>query len=183
MYKSILCRNKNHFFVAGKSTAILFLFILFLPSCFSVKYSFSGASIPSEMKTVYVAFFPNRAPIVNPNLSQQFTEALKEKFRSQTKLIVVNDIGDGNFEGEITGYSTQPIAITGNETAAKNRFTISVRVKYSNALDPKNNFEQTFSRYEDYDSNRSFSDVENELVKKIIDLLIEDIYNRAFVNW
>jgi hypothetical protein len=156
---------------------------LICSSCFSMKYSFSGASIPTEMKTVYVAYFPNRAQVINPNLSQLFTEAMKEKFRSQTKLVVLNDVGDGNFEREIVSYSTAPMAITGNETAAKNRFTIAVRVKYTNALDPKSNFDQSFSRYEDYESNRSFNDVENELMKKIIDLIIEDVYNKAFVNW
>lgn len=167
-----------------KSIAILFLLTtgIIIQSC-SVKYSFSGASIPSEMKTVSVEFFPNRALIINPNLSQQFTEALKEKFRSQTKLILVTDMGDGNFEGEITGYTTMPMQITGSEVAAKNRFTISVKVKYSNAIDPKSNFEKSFSRYDDYDGDQSLTAVEDQLVKKIIDMLTEDIYNAAFVNW
>jgi len=148
-----------------------------------IYYSFSGASISPEVKTVSVQFFPNRASIVNPTLSQDFTDALKDKIKGQTSLIFENDLGDVNFEGEISDYSTQPLSITGEQRAALNRFTITVKVKFSNAIDPDQDFDSSFSRYRDYDSSKDLSDVEQDLITEILKDLTEDIFNKAFVNW
>ncbi|MCD6347188.1 MAG: LptE family protein [Bacteroidales bacterium] len=151
-------------------------------SC-TVRYSFTGASLTDNMKSISVQYFQNRADIVNPTLSQEFTEALKDKFISQTSLDMMADGGDLNFEGEIVGYSTEPAAITGNETAALNRFTIRIKVKFTNLIDPAKDFESTFSHYADYDSQNSLDAVEGELVPEILEKIIEDIFNKAVVNW
>ncbi len=153
-----------------------------LAAC-TVKYSLSGASLTPEMKTISVAYFPNRAPIVNPNLSEQLTESLKDKFISQTSLQMLSDGGDLQFEGEISGYDTRPMAIRGDEQAALTRLTITVKVKFTNLVDPKKDFDTSFSHFEDYDSDRSLDDVEGELVPQILEKIIEDIFNRAVVNW
>jgi hypothetical protein len=165
---------------------ILILFLplsLILGSCFSVKYSTTGAVIPPEIKTVGVSYFPNHAAIVYAPLSQQLTDGLRDKMRSQTNLKVTNDIGDVSFEGEITGYSTSSVAITGNQQAAQNRLTLTVRVKYTNQIDPSQNFDTSFSRYSDYSSTSDLTSVQDKLVKDMLELIIEDIYNKAFVNW
>ena len=88
-----------------------------------------------------------------------------------------------SFEGEITDYNTRPLTVSADERAAMNRFTISVKVKFTNSVEPNLSFEQTFSRYEDYDSNLDLSQVEKDLSDKIVVLLVEDIFNQAFVNW
>jgi hypothetical protein len=175
----------------GRNNYQLYLIsLLFAYSCFmclsgcKISYSFTGASISPEVKTISVQYFPNRSRgVVNPSLSQDFTDALKDKFKVQTSLEFVNDIGDVNFEGEITDYRIQPMAITGTERAALTRFTINIRVKYSNVIDPEGNFDESFSRYEDYESSLDFSSVEVELVDKIINQITEDVFNKAFVNW
>jgi len=123
------------------------------------------------------------APMVNPSLSQEFTEALQEKFQRQTSLILVDGSADYEFEGEIVGYSTSPVAIQGDETAAMNRLTITVNVRFSNRFNEDENFEQRFGRYVDYDSNRNLSEIESELVKQINEVIVEDIFNKAVVNW
>jgi hypothetical protein len=146
-------------------------------------YSFTGASIPPQAKTYSVNFFQNLAPIVQPTLSQIFTDALKDKFSRQTSLRLTNGTGDLHFEGSITGYSIQPQAIGPNDRAQQNRLTITVRVKFINEFQPENDFEQSFSRYYDYDSSRSLSAVENEAIDIITEALVEDIFNRAVVNW
>jgi len=162
---------------------LLYIFtISALTSCFSVSYSFSGADT-GELKTISVAYIQNRAPIINPGLSQQFTEALREKFRSQTKLVMITANGEADFDGEIIDYSTKPISVQSNDVASKNRFTITVKIKYNHQKDSKKSFEANFSRYADFDSNKSFNAVEAELTKQIIDDLTEDIFNKAFVNW
>jgi hypothetical protein len=156
------------------------------PGC-KISYSFSGASISPDVKTISVQFFPNRADlnggVIRAGFDQQFTDALKDKFRAQTGLEFVNGIGDVNFEGEITGYSTAPMAITGDEVAALNRFSVSVRIKYTNALQPDQNFENVFTRYADYESSQDLSAVEDDLLEKILEQITEDAFNKAFVNW
>ena len=164
---------------------VVYLFLalaLLLGGC-SVKYSVTGASISPEVKTVSVASFPNVASLVNPTLAASFTEALKEKFVTQTSLSLQNFGGDLDFAGEITTYDVAPVAIQGNETAALNRLTIAVHVKFVNLRDEKANFDRSFSAYEDYSANRPFSDVEGELVATIQEKLVEDIFNAAVANW
>lgn len=148
-----------------------------------VNYSFTGGSVDPEIKTVSIQYFPNNALIVQPTLSQSFTEALRDKFSTQTKLTLIKSGGDLNIEGYVSGYSTQPVAIQGNETAALNRLTVSVSVKFTNNIDSGQNFEQTFTRYEDYNSSMSLSAVELTLIKDINEALVEDIFNKAVVNW
>ena len=164
---------------------VVYLFLalaLLLGGC-SVKYSFTGASISPEVKTVSIASFPNVASLVNPTLAASFTAALTEKFVTQTSLSLQNLGGDLDFAGEITTYDVAPVAIQGNETAALNRLTIAVHVKFVNLRDDKANFDRSFSAYEDYSANRPFSDVEGELVATIQEKLVEDIFNAAVANW
>lgn len=154
-------------------------------SC-KIHYSMTGASIPVDAKTISVAYFANHAPIVNPTLSQEITEKLKDKFISQTGLNMISSDGDLSFEGEITGYDTKPIAISGNnqtDQASLNRLSITVKVKFINQKEPKNNYDSQFTAYEDYSSNKGLDAVEGELVPLILEKLIEDIFNRSVVNW
>ncbi len=148
-----------------------------------VSYSFSGVNIPPEVLTYTVNYFPNRAPLVQAQLSQVFTEALMDKIQNNTSLDMATDGGDVHFSGEITGYNTRPTAITGDETAARNRLTITIRVRYINAFDPELDFDTSFSRYEDYDSGADLSVIENELIVLIVEYLTEDIFNKAFISW
>ena len=160
----------------------LSMVLLFSSSC--GVYSFSGASIPAEMKTVSVQFFENNAPLVVPYLSQQFTEALKERIRNQSSLSMVRTEGDGNFEGRITDYSIRPTAVQGNQQAGLNRMTITVQVKYTNNIKPEQGFEQSFSQFKDFSlSAGTTQSQEPGLIADITKKLTEDIFNRAFANW
>lgn len=149
-------------------------------------YSFTGGSISAGMKTVSVLVFENTAPLVNPNLSQSFTESLKDRIRTQTSLSFLRVDGDANFQGRITDYNLQPVAIQANEqvTAGLTRLTITIQVKYTNKLEPDKGYEQSFTRFKDFSTQSvPFSSQEQALVKDINQQLSEDIYNRAFANW
>ena len=146
-------------------------------------YSFTGASISPDVKTITILFFQNRAPLIQPSLSQSFTEKLKEKFVSQTNLRLVDESGDLQFEGYISNYSAQPTAIQGTETAALNRLSIAIYVKFTNQKDPKQNFETTFTRYADYDSRKNLSEVELSLIEDVNKQLVDDIFNKSVSNW
>lgn len=152
---------------------------IFLQGC----YTFSGASLSPDLKTISIAYFQNRASIVQPTLSQTFTEKLKDKFLSQTRLTLTNGEADLTFEGYISEYNTQPIAIQGNETAAQNRLSITVFVKFVNTKDSKLSFEAPFTRYYDYDSKLNLSSIEQEAITEITRQLVDDIFNRAASNW
>lgn len=166
-----------------KSTLLIIIIGLAFTAC-KVSYSFTGGTLSADVKTFSVQFFQNRAPLVNPNLSDKFTEDLKEKFRSRTSLDEIVD-GEGhlNFAGEITGYQTKAMDITSNDIAATNRLTVTIRVKFTNELEPDNDFDKSFSAFEDFDSNSQLSDVETDLVEKILEKIIDDIYNQSVVNW
>jgi hypothetical protein len=162
--------------------SILLLIIPAITGC-TMNYSFTGASIPPQLKTISVQYFENRAPVVYPTLSQELTEALKDRFQARTSLQLVTDVGDADFEGTIEQYNTRPVSVQADERANLERLTISVRVAYTNTADPDMDFTTTFSRHEDYDARIGLEPVEADLVKKIVDQITEDIFNRAFVNW
>ena len=148
-----------------------------------VSYSFSGASIAPEVKTVSIQQFQNLATLVVPVLSSQLTEALQDKFSRQTRLTLVREDGDFSFEGDITNYTSTPIAVTGDEYASMNRLTITVKVNFVNKIQPEYNFSRQFSAYEDYDSNQLMQEVEPTLLPQIIEKLVDDIFNQAVSNW
>lgn len=156
--------------------------LLSVTSC-GVKYGFTGGSIPEGMKTVNVLYFENIASMVYPTLSQNFTEGLKERIRNQSRLSQVNDNADATFEGFITDYAIAPAAVeAGTDRAALNRLTVTIKVSYHNKLNEKDNFETSFTRYKDFSGQLQASN-EEALNKDIIQMLTEDVYNRAFANW
>jgi hypothetical protein len=175
------CKN-----IGNQATKSFFLCLIICFSIFTgckVSYSFSGASISPAVKTFGVQYFQNRAPLVQPGLSQYITDELIDKCKSQTSLKFINGVSDVNFEGEISDYNTRPLTVAADAMAAMNRFTITVKVKFTNSVEPELSFEKSFSRYNDYDSNLDLSQVEKEYSVKIIEMIIEDIFNQAFVNW
>ena len=146
-------------------------------------YSFTGASIPAGAKTVSVQYFPNKALLVEPTLSPTFTEALREKFTRQTNLEMVERNGDMALEGEIVEYKTTPVAIQGDQTAALNRLTVTVNVRFANRLEPSKDFEQKFSQFKEYPSTADLTAVQGALIVEINELLTDDIFNKAVINW
>lgn len=156
-----------------------------LSGCIFMKggYSFSGASIPEAAKTFSVAYFPNNAPMVSPTLSTTFVEALKDKFSRQTKLELVDEGGDFAFEGEIIGYTSVTASVSSDDYAILNRLTITVKVNFTNAVNPDDSFNQTFKAFADYDSTRLLTEVQQELDAEIVEQLVHDIYQAAASNW
>lgn len=146
-------------------------------------YSFSGTSIAPDVHTIFVATFDNRAQHVNPQLSNALTEGLKEKYRRQTKLRLVNEDGDLEVEGVITSYATTAIAVTAAEVASQNRLTVTVKVSFVNHKYPKENFEKSYAAFEDYASTLSLDAVEGTLIDGIIEKLGEQIFNDTVANW
>lgn len=177
-------RYYRNFSALATKALLVFGVILILPlSGCRMSYSFTGASISPNVKTVYIPTMINNAPLVVPTLARTLTDALRDYFSSQTNLTLVDRNGDLSVISTITSYVVQPVAIQGNETAAMNRLTITVSVKFINKTDEKQNWETTFSRYLDYSSSLQLTSVQDGLIQGISDQLVQDIFNKAVVNW
>ena len=157
-----------------------------LYSC-KINYSFTGASISPLVKTVFIDLFNNRARVVNPTLSQVFTEKMKDKFVSQTSLSLQRDQGDLEFSGEIVSYDVKPLSIQtseqGRDFASMNRLTVTVKVIFTNNKDHEQDFKTNFSAYYDWESTQALTNIENEAINQITEQLVEDIFNKSVANW
>lgn len=147
-------------------------------------YSFTGGDV-GKAKTVSIDFFPNYADLVQPQLSQTFTEKLRDVFIRQTPLNLVQSGGDMHLEGSIVQYTIDPINAQANAQAqvAQNRLTIAVNVIFTNKLEPEKSFEKMFTRYDDFPSDQDISQVQEELHDKLAQELSENILNQAVGNW
>jgi len=169
----------------------VFVFLLILTSvCSSCGvYSFTGASISPDTKTISILNFSDRSTTSPPFLAQTFAEKTREYFQRNTNLSLVNKEGDLNIEAIISQYALTPIAPTGSpggngvESAAQTRLTIGIKVKFTNLKNKEQNFDQQFSFYADFAQNRSFATVEIELIETISDQIILDIFNKSVANW
>lgn len=168
---------------------VLFSFLLtiflFISSC-SVNYTFTGADIPADAKTISIAHFSidPKAALVNPIEGDRFTNVLIATMLTQTSLDIENKNGDLQFEGSIVGYSNTPVAMQSDtEASNRNRITITIKVKYTNTLDPDKNFERSFSNFADFDANENLGDVEEELYEIINETIAQDIFNASIGSW
>ncbi len=163
--------------------ALAFIGMVMLLAGCRVNYSFTGGEVPVGAKTMSIALFEARAPLCNPQSAQLLTETVRDLLQAQTPLNLVQRDGDVLYEGAVTGYDVQPVAIQANETAAMNRLTITVSVRYVNTLDAKANSEFTATRFADYPSTQDLINVESALVEEISKQLAQDIFDRSLGNW
>ena len=161
---------------------ILIVFIVVSKSCGI--YSFTGTNLDPNVKTVQIDYFPNNAVLVEPSLSQTFTTNIQDLFLTQTNLDLVKAGGNLQFEGEITGYKINPMTATAQQTAAQNRLTITVNVRFYNNLNEDDNFEKTFSHYYDYDANTQLvGSIMDDAFEEIIERISQDIFNASVAKW
>lgn len=144
-------------------------------------YSLSGISIENE-KTIKIDYFPNKSRLVSPILSPVFTEKLQQKFVNESPLELVEQNADLIIDGSITNYSINPAASGGDDEAQLNRLTIEVLVNFQNTLKDEE-WSQRFRRYEDFEKDQILTDVEEDLIDIIAQQLVDDIFNKALVNW
>ena len=150
----------------------------------SISYKFNGAALDYTVyKTVQVSNFPIRAALVYPPLQQTFETELADYITRNTRLKTVDSGGDIQLEGEITGYALSPQAVTEDAYASKTRLTVTVRVKYTDNKNDKNNIDQSFSSYRDFDSSEMLTDLQDELCQQIAKELVDLIFNATLGNW
>lgn len=147
-------------------------------------YSFTGTSIQPDVMSVTIPYFEYKALKVNPALSNQLTEALQEKFIRLTRLELVDEEGDLEVIGAVTGYDVKATAINASEQAAQNRLTVTVKISFVNRKYPEENFDdKSFSAFADFDAMQQLDAVESTLCEEIVEKLCEDIFNGTVANW
>jgi Lipopolysaccharide-assembly len=148
------------------------------------KYGFKNmAPIPQDVKTFRVNYLTNKAQYVNPQLSPQLTEKLKQKIIGNTRLRQTNsDDAHYDISGSVTQYYTTTTGISGN-SATTNRLNISFHLIFKNSLDEKKNFEADVSTYVDFPATQSLSQAESANSSKIVGNIVDEIFNKIFANW
>ena len=161
-------------------TAIL---ALALPAC-KPSFTFNGSILDYNIyKTIHVSEFPIRAALVYAPLQQTFENTLLDYIQRNTRLQTTDSASDLELEGEITGYSLTPQAVTEDAYASKTRLTITVRVKYTDNIKETNNIDQSFSAYRDFDATELLIDVQDQLCEEISKELVDLIFNATLGNW
>ena len=157
--------------------------LLVMNGC-AVSFKFNGANINYQTtKSISIAEFPNNAPMVNPQLSNQLSEALRDLYSRQTRLIILSKGGDLELEGQITGYDVSQGAISVDGYASESKLTIRVEVHFTNNIYPEESFDKTYTASQTFDSSQLLSDVQDELCRIILTEITENIYNDTVAKW
>lgn len=145
-------------------------------------YNFTGGST-GNAKSFQVNFFQNKAPLVEPGMDRDFTLYLQDLINNQTNLSLTDRGGDLIYEGEITDFSISPMSATSQQTAAQNRLSVSINVRFTNNTDPDKDFEKRFSHYYDYPADTQLSSVKVAAFEEIFERIAQDIFNASLANW
>lgn len=149
-----------------------------------ISYKLNGSALDYTVyKTVSVGEFPIRAALVYPPLQQTFENELLDYISRNTRLQTTDGASDLRLEGEITGYSLSPQAVTEDAYASQTRLTITVRLKYTDEKDAKKDLDQTFSAYRDFPATEMLTDVQDQLCQEISKELVELIFNATLGDW
>lgn len=152
-------------------------------SC-NVKYSLTGASISAETKTFQVNYFQNNSTLIEPGIDRDFTNKLIDLLINQTSLDLVKSNGDLLYEGEIVDYRIAPTTATANNTAAQNRLTVAVNVRFYDKNDTDAEFEKRFSFYYDYPgSSQLIGSQKDTAIDEIFERITQDVFNASLAKW
>ncbi len=163
---------------------ILYILLLsILVNACSVSYSLSGVNVAKNIKTFQVDYFPNNASLVVPGINDDFRNMLIDKISQSTNLEEVKTGGDYIYEGEISSYDIQPVALTSEQTAAMNRLSISIKITFTNQKNDKDNYTKTYTYYYDYPANKSRLDIQDDAHQDIFKKILNDIFNDTLAKW
>lgn len=178
--------RKNNFripgFLSPLKIAVALSISLFVVSC-QISFNFTGGKADNSLQTLAISQFINEADIVVPYLAQEVTQQLQDRFLSQSRLTLTSGAADVELGGSITRYTMLPVAIQGDDRAAQNRLTITVKVKFVNNVDPADSWEQTFSKFIDFDSEEDFTSVERDRINDVLEQVTQDVFSKSIGKW
>ncbi len=149
----------------------------------SCAYSFRSGALPPDVRTIEITAFSNEASIVVPALAQTLTETVRQKFITQTSLLLTNNGGDLVLRGRITDYQVAPVAIQGTQQAAQNRLSLTIFVECQSTRYPEVTWQQSFMNFMDFPASVSIGQVQENLLQELSERLAQDIVNKTLSNW
>ncbi|MEL6672258.1 MAG: LptE family protein [Bacteroidota bacterium] len=163
----------------------LFLASCLLTGCFTVNFNWTGTltNTDSNLETLFVDQFTNEAPIVVPYLAQEVTNQLQERFLNQSRLTLTDGAADIELSGSVVRYNVAPVAITGSTEASQNRLTIAIRINFLNNQDEDDSWEQTFTKFVDFDAREDFASIEEDKINEILEQVTQDVFTKSLGKW
>ena len=162
----------------------LFLLSMIVLTACSVSYKFNGASIDyTKTKTIQIVDFPIRSNYVWGPMGPMFNNALKDEYANHTKLIQVKRNGDLKLEGEITQYSQRNKAVSSEGHSNMTELSITVNVRFTNNANHNEDFERQFTSSKSYETTLSLNSVQEQLVRQMVEDLVDQIFNATVANW
>ena len=137
----------------------------------------------TKVKTISIAEFQNQSEYVYAPLAIQFNQELKDMFIQQTRLQLVNSGGDLELDGEITGYNQYNQGVDASGYSSEVKLTLTVNVRYVNNTNHEEDFEQTFTAFQTYESTQLLTAVQDQLIPLMIEDITEQIFNSTVANW
>jgi len=179
---------RNNFSGFFKVYNLLILSVVFsiiaISSCTIVPYKFNGSNIDyTKTKSISIADFINIAELVYAPLSQEFTEKLRDLYAKSTRLQLLKKSGDMHIEGEIVEYQLTPMAISADTYASQTKLTVTINVRFTNSKSPEDDFEKKYSAFQTFDSNSLLTEVQDDLLKTMIEEITDNIYNDTVAKW
>ena len=162
---------------------LFLLSVIVLTAC-SVSYKFNGASIDyTKTKTIQIVDVPIRSNYVWGPMGPMFNNALKDEYANHTKLIQVKRNGDLKLEGEITQYSQRNKAVSSEGHSNMTELSITVNVRFTNNANHNEDFERQFTSSKSYETTLSLNSVQEQLVRQMVEDLVDQIFNATVANW
>jgi hypothetical protein len=157
--------------------------MLFTAAC--MNYSFTGTSIPSDVRSVYIPFFPDNSQSGLGDLSDRLNNAFVNRFVNQSRLSLENDrdIADSWLEGTIQSYRNRPFSIGGDEQANLNEVQIVVRATFQFAKNEQSEYSKTFTGSSTYDVLEDPVDGELQAAEEALQQIANNAFNDAVSNW
>ena len=169
--------------IYNKSLLLVVVALLTLTGC-SISYRFNGGTIDyTQIKSIAIPDVTNRAAIVYPRFAASFTEALKDMYTSRTRLAQRRGEADLELECTITGYDLSTASVGQDNFADRTKFTVTMQVKYTNRVNPKESFDRSFTAYRDFRRDQQFNAVQDQLLAEITEDLTKQIFNATVENW
>ena len=169
--------------ISTRKWVMLLVTMLSLYAC-QISLTFNGASIDyTKVQSISIADFNNVAELIHPPLAMEFSERLRDKYARQTRLKILKIAGTMHLEGEITAYTLTPMAIGQDAFSAETKLTLTINVRFVNNANQEEDFEKQYTAFRTFDSNLMLNDVQDELLKTMIDEITDKIYNDTVARW
>lgn len=170
-------------FLQNKPSLIILIVVLYLSHTSCGIYSFTGASVSPDIKTISIPSYQLITPEAPPSLVQFMTEKTRDYYLQNTQLTLANENGDLTLESTLVTFAVTPVDISASDIARKNRLTVGVKYKFTNRLDKEKNFESVLSQFADFDASVLLSEKQEELMEEISGKLMEDLFRKTVADW